>query len=662
VRRVFFHATVTACLAVGCASSHGTRSEGVAGGPTIGVGIGGSAAGFGAAGTGGATTIFVSPDPGVPPLDEPCTPGRYVESTGKALLVKDADVLARFPLERVLAQILKSGEDLVTTPTTFLQRLFDTENTATAGAFPDGAHCDDAMNPAFVDSHAVQCPRAESRLARSTGFFTAGDPDSFVPVALVNRFDLMPSNLSTCGEYRIVYAKQSGFTDPKNRLFLIFEAALPNAGRNLSGCRAVAELWAGLDRADPSSVPDLLDAFFFQGRAGAVSYESVVHSQHYGDANRPCSYAGACGQIRVGQGMETPWVFRQFHVRIGGSGLAQFAPVPLSAALRPSLFDPATQDPEGDGFRASFAQRQTKNLAAGLLARIRLTDTTGFEAGESALAGAAVPNFSDVLAKSGGGGLGDRIAGELAMIGQSACPPGDPLTSDSIVERATAVSCAGCHAPAVMLGESRSVGCGVVWPKSLGEAHIDEHGALSEALTDVFLPYRAGVLETYLQSCDPVAVAANLQPSPPDVRIECFVSGTPITMADGSVKPIERVRTGDLVLTFDEGAHGMASARVQRTVVRRDADHLVSIDGGLVATDNHPFRTARGWVRAGELQVGDRLLRARDVGAAGVARFEMQPSVVGELAMLPGTVDTYNLDVEGTHAYFAGGLLVHDRP
>lgn len=49
----------------------------------------------------------------------------------------------------------------------------------------------------------------------------------------------------------------------------------------------------------------------------------------------------------------------------------------------------------------------------------------------------------------------------------------------------------------------------------------------------------------------------------------CFPAGTPIQMADGTEKPIELVRTGDLVLGFDPTIEGGRSqlipARVQRT-------------------------------------------------------------------------------------------------
>lgn len=81
---------------------------------------------------------------------------------------------------------------------------------------------------ASVGQKSVYCPRAEGRLATSADLLDENSPDSFAPVALVSRLDLMPSTLATCGEFRIVYAKRSGRTDPKDRVMLIFEGALPN--------------------------------------------------------------------------------------------------------------------------------------------------------------------------------------------------------------------------------------------------------------------------------------------------------------------------------------------------------------------------------------------------------------------------------------------------
>ena len=51
-------------------------------------------------------------------------------------------------------------------------------------------------------------------------------------------------------------------------------------------------------------------------------------------------------------------------------------------------------------------------------------------------------------------------------------------------------------------------------------------------------------------------------------RLRCFLPGTPILMADGTEKPIEQIRIGDLVLAFDAHAALGRGALVPRPVTR----------------------------------------------------------------------------------------------
>lgn len=80
------------------------------------------------------------------------------------------------------------------------------------------------------------------------------------------------------------------------------------------------------------------------------------------------------------------------------------------------------------------------------------------------------------------------------------CPRGAPLTPEAVLRRASAMSCAGCHAPESVLGRERDIGCGLSWPASLGISHVDERGELSPALREVFLPYRAERLTSYVKA------------------------------------------------------------------------------------------------------------------------------------------------------------------
>jgi RHS repeat-associated protein len=137
-----------------------------------------------------------------------------------------------------------------------------------------------------------------------------------------------------------------------------------------------------------------------------------------------------------------------------------------------------------------------------------------------------------------------------------------------------------------------------------------------------------------------------------------FVAGTPILMADGTLRPIERVFKGDLVLATDPET-GATVARRVTALIRGDGlkDLAVVWAGGqrLIATDEHPFYTVeRGWVAAADLRRGEHL---RDA--------EGKEMAVDAVLDLQRVTWVYNLTVEGLHTYYAGAdpVLVHNaRP
>jgi hypothetical protein len=353
--------------------------------------------------------------------------------------------------------------------------------------------------------------------------------------------------------------------------------------------------------------------------------------------------------------MHAAWEFRQF--RLSWEPLS-FAPTVVTNAPLPELFDPSVTTGAAAAVRQEFVS-QLALLAPAPLARMRVRFDDFFGAGQSAPFGTAQPNYLErVLESDDATVFVDEIDAALQQANVDGCDE-DPITHASVLRRATALSCAGCHSPR-LIGPEQRVGCGLVWPDSLGETHIDEYGALSEALTDVFLPHRADVLSTYLQACDKAAIVANLQPVPSG-WVECFAAGTPITMADGSNKPIEQVRPGEFVLSFDEASGSLVPTTVVTSVERPHADRVVVINGTLVATTNHPFYSAGRWVRADALEIGTPLFALNDGGAMG-HRLDVAPTRVEQLMLQPGNVATYNLEVAEHHSYFAAGLLVHDRP
>jgi RHS repeat-associated protein len=135
----------------------------------------------------------------------------------------------------------------------------------------------------------------------------------------------------------------------------------------------------------------------------------------------------------------------------------------------------------------------------------------------------------------------------------------------------------------------------------------------------------------------------------------CFTAGTPVQMADGTTKPIEEVKAGDLVQTKDPQSGKVSAGKVTQTLVHQaPATVALTFSTGEVieCTPEHPFYVEGvGFTPAGQLGIGTSIV-TRAGPAVQVAKVERHDK--------PATV--YNFTVEGTHTYFVGksGLWVHN--
>jgi superfamily II DNA or RNA helicase len=183
---------------------------------------------------------------------------------------------------------------------------------------------------------------------------------------------------------------------------------------------------------------------------------------------------------------------------------------------------------------------------------------------------------------------------------------------------------------------------------------------------------------------------------PPDgfatvVVDECFPAGT---MVGG--RPIETLRAGDMVPSFDEASGEIVMSRVvaQWSRVPSAMVRVRTSAGVITCTPNHPFLTARGWIPAAELipndevmhnpehEDGVRSMRCRDRESASMdrstpllrtvqeGRFPARARVDRVEVLQPGRGGTfggvcpdgrvYNLEIELTHTYLANGFVVHN--
>jgi len=89
----------------------------------------------------------------------------------------------------------------------------------------------------------------------------------------------------------------------------------------------------------------------------------------------------------------------------------------------------------------------------------------------------------------------------------------------------------------------------------------------------------------------------------------CFREGTPVTLVDGSSKPIEAIKIGDQLIGYN-GAGELAPTTVTATLPHVIPSLLrVEVDGkqAVYVTDNHRFFIHDRWVYASDLQIGDEI-------------------------------------------------------
>jgi RHS repeat-associated protein len=146
-------------------------------------------------------------------------------------------------------------------------------------------------------------------------------------------------------------------------------------------------------------------------------------------------------------------------------------------------------------------------------------------------------------------------------------------------------------------------------------------------------------------------------------RRNSFLPDTPVVMADGSTKPISEIEIGDGVLAADEVTGEITVSPVSDVITGDGVKDLVTLtvdsDGDgrterLTATAEHPlYLQGRGWVDAGQVRTGDRLLAPGGTTpvVTGTARYQAVRQV-------------RNLTVAGTHTYYVvidgAPALVHN--
>jgi hypothetical protein len=172
----------------------------------------------------------------------------------------------------------------------------------------------------------------------------------------------------------------------------------------------------------------------------------------------------------------------------------------------------------------------------------------------------------------------------------------------------------------------------------------------------------------------------------------CFAAGTPILMANGTKKPIEEIRIGDMVLAFDSRIERGRGHMIPRKVVRlfenvTDEWMLLSLvdnqrdrEVSVVVTPSHRFLSADGEFRSilevvskqlpivlGDGSLANVEAQLLSYGVSTACRYPeaevLEFPVAGSASLQPRRKTgwrTFNFEVEGLHTYVAAGIRVHN--
>jgi hypothetical protein len=148
----------------------------------------------------------------------------------------------------------------------------------------------------------------------------------------------------------------------------------------------------------------------------------------------------------------------------------------------------------------------------------------------------------------------------------------------------------------------------------------------------------------------------------------CFVSGTKITLADGSTKNIEDIKIGDNVLSFNEETKLQESQAVTK-IITPIHDDLVTYtfeDGSkITCTYDHPFyvnefklasykpdwTSERYKLNVSEIKIGDvvHLINKDTLKIINIVELEKKPT------------QTYIFEVNKNHNFYANNILTHNK-
>jgi len=139
---------------------------------------------------------------------------------------------------------------------------------------------------------------------------------------------------------------------------------------------------------------------------------------------------------------------------------------------------------------------------------------------------------------------------------------------------------------------------------------------------------------------------------PPPTGKGCFIAGTMVSMADGTITPIEKINVGDLIKSYDFEQDKLIDTTITETLhhKKEEVEEYIVLNDFLSVTPNHAMYVEGWWKPVKDLTIGEYLTDIHGV------KIE-----VASLEWVKASVPVYNLHTNHeSHNYFANGILVHN--
>jgi hypothetical protein len=157
----------------------------------------------------------------------------------------------------------------------------------------------------------------------------------------------------------------------------------------------------------------------------------------------------------------------------------------------------------------------------------------------------------------------------------------------------------------------------------------------------------------------------------------CFPGTELVTMADGSTKILQDIKSGDEVVTVDPLSQATKTVKIKELTTHEAKnyaimqvllikDEVLDLSGGtyvrlshkiLEATPNHPMKTAAGNMKIADIQLGEQVLCLN----SATGKYESF-SVQDKREFAGGNQKVYNMVAEAGDTFIMNGVMVRQKP